>query len=56
MRNVWLASREELVIQLPEPREGRTTYLDDDARDEGWNDCLVLCVEAVEAAGVKVEE
>lgn len=60
MRNVWVAgwidSRQQLVIELPDPREGRTTYLDDDARDEGWNDCLELCVEAVEAAGAKWKE
>lgn len=46
--------REDVDIELPEPREGRTTYLDDDARDEGWNDCLEECRAAIEAAGVTV--
>ncbi len=56
MANVWVASRADLVIELPEERSGPTTYLDDDARDEGWNDCLKECREAIEAAGGKVKE
>ena len=52
----WQASRASVVVELPEPREGRRTYLDDDARDEGWNDCLAECREALEATGLTVEE
>lgn len=51
----WQASRASVVVELPEPREGRRTYLDDDARDEGWNDCLAECREAFEATGLTVE-
>lgn len=52
----WQASRASVVVELPEPREGRRTYLDDDARDEGWNDCLAECREALEATGLTVKE
>lgn len=52
----WQASRAAIEIDLPEPREGRRTYLDDDARDEGWNDCLAVCKDAIEAAGLTVKE
>lgn len=51
----WQASREALVVELPGPCEGRTTYLVEDARDGGWNDCLEDCREAIEAKGIKVK-
>lgn len=45
MRNVWLASRRELVIELPDPGK---------ARDIAYYKADVM--DAIEAAGVKVKE
>ena len=49
MRNVWLASRRELVIQLPGKYEPAET---DGAA--AWNLCHDCCQNAVISAGVTV--
>jgi len=48
--------REDVTIQLPEERAGRTIYLDDyaRARDAGRDDGIAECRAAIEAAGVTV--
>lgn len=49
MRNVWLASRRELVIELP----GKYQPAEMDGA-EAWNVCHDWCQVAIEAAGVTV--
>jgi hypothetical protein len=52
MRNVWLASRAEMVIQLPQPMKAPpyTSY------EGGWNDMRGEAIDAIEAAGAKWRE
>lgn len=61
MRNVWLASRRELVIELPPPYP--MPEEPEDAFDDSWMDAYHaatgmrrVCLAAIEAAGVKVKE
>ena len=48
MRNVWLASRRDLVVELPQPMNAPpyTSY------EGGWNDMRGEAIDAIEAAGV----
>lgn len=50
MRNVWLASRRDLVVELPQPMNSPpyTSY------EGGWNDMRGEAIDAIEAAGVTV--
>ncbi len=52
MANVWVASRADLVIELPQPMKAPpyTSY------EGGWNDMRGEAIDAIEAAGVKVKE
>lgn len=50
MRNVWLASRRELVIELPQPMK-TPPYA---SYEGGWNDMRGEATDAIEAAGVTV--
>jgi len=50
MRNVWVASREELVIELPQKFPASPKIRQD--RNKAINECRA----AIEAAGVKVKE
>lgn len=50
----WQASRESLVIELPEPRPVRG-YSESVADAMGFNDALESCRDAVEQAGLKVK-
>jgi len=50
MRNVWVASREELVIQLP--AQYGIGGLASDAHDRA----IAMCKDAIEAAGAKWRE
>ncbi len=49
MRNVWLASRMELVVKMP----GKYSPAETDGA-EAWNICHDCCQAAIEAAGVMV--
>lgn len=49
MRNVWVASREEMVVILP-PKHGAFGH------GRSWNNAVDSCRAAIEAAGVKVKE
>ena len=51
MRNVWLASRQELVIELPQPMNA-PPYA---SYEGGWNDMRGEAIDAIEAAGVTVK-
>lgn len=51
---VWQASRECLVIELPEPRVARG-YGEQVADALGFNDGINYCEEAIHAAGVKTK-
>lgn len=50
----WQASRECLVIELPEPRAARG-YGEQVADALGFNDGINYCEEAIHAAGVKTK-
>lgn len=50
----WQASRECLVIELPEPRVARG-YGEQVADALGFNDGINYCEEAIHAAGVKTK-
>ena len=50
----WQASRECLVIELPEPRVARG-YGEQVAEALGFNDGINYCEEAIHAAGVKTK-
>lgn len=50
----WQASRECLVIELPEPRVARG-YGEQVAEALGFNDAINYCEEAIHAAGVKTK-
>ena len=50
----WQASRERLVIELPEPRVARG-YGEQVAEALGFNDGINYCEEAIHAAGVKTK-
>lgn len=50
----WKASRECLVIELPEPRVARG-YGEQVAEALGFNDGISYCEEAIHAAGVKTK-
>ena len=50
----WQASRECLVIELPEPRVARG-YREQVADALGFNDGINYCEEAIHAAGVKTK-
>jgi len=52
MRNVWLASRRELVIELPQPMKA-PPYA---SYEGGWNDMRGEAIDAIEAAGAKWRE
>ena len=54
MRNVWLASRAELVIQLPEEVSVRNHWAEAAGADMAYNDAINECRAAIEAAGVTV--
>lgn len=51
----WQASREALVIELPEERVARG-YGEQVADALGFNDGVEYCREAIEAAGVRVKQ
>jgi hypothetical protein len=51
MRNVWVASRQEAVIELPGKYDKAETQ-----GAEAWNLCHDCCANAVKAAGFKVKE
>lgn len=48
----WQASREAVVIQLPDHRDYEETLSD---HELGFNTGLELCAEAIRAAGIKVK-
>lgn len=50
----WQASRECMVIELPEPRVARG-YGEQVADALGFNDAINYCEEAIHAAGVKTK-
>lgn len=50
----WKASRECLVIELPEPRAARG-YGEQVAEALGFNDAINYCEEAIHAAGAKTK-
>lgn len=50
MRNVWLASRRELVVQMQQPMKA-PPYA---SYEGGWNDMRGEAIDAIEAAGVTV--
>lgn len=50
----WQASRECLVVELPEPRVARG-YGEQVADALGFNDGINYCEEAIHAAGVKTK-
>ena len=50
----WQASRECLVIELPEPRVARG-YGEQVAEALGFNDAINYCEEAIHAAGAKTK-
>jgi len=50
MRNVWVASRAELVIELPQTMKA-PPYA---SYEGGWNDMRGEAIDAIEAAGVTV--
>lgn len=50
----WEASRECLLIELPEPRVARG-YGEQVAEALGFNDGISYCEEAIHAAGVKTK-
>ncbi|MHC3749981.1 hypothetical protein ACYKDZ_13970 [Stutzerimonas stutzeri] len=50
MRNVWRASRRELVAQMPQPMKA-PPYA---SYEGGWNDMRGEAIDAIEAAGVTV--
>ncbi|MFP5338167.1 MAG: hypothetical protein ACLGIW_06695 [Gammaproteobacteria bacterium] len=52
MRNVWLASREEFVIELPAKQ--RPAVDDDEAWHRTRNSTIDACRRYIEAAGVTV--
>ncbi len=52
MANVWVASRRELVIELPQPMKA-PPYA---SYEGGWNDMRGEATDAIEAAGVRVKE
>lgn len=52
--SAWEASRECLVIDLPEPRVARG-YGEQVADALGFNDGINYCEEAIHAAGVKTK-
>ncbi|WP_122252638.1 hypothetical protein [Pseudomonas savastanoi] len=54
MWQAWQASREALVIELPEERAARG-YGEQVADALGFNDGISYCRDAIEAAGVKVK-
>lgn len=60
MRNVWVASREELVVQLPDDgiEDCREQWGNRcrDTFDCGYNFACIQHEKAIEAAGVKVKE
>lgn len=51
MRNVWAASRRELVIELPDAYANCPPYA---CYEGGWNDMRDEAVDRLEAAGVTV--
>ena len=54
----YAKSREDLLIELPEPLVKKTAYLDDYAlaRDAGRDDGIAECRAAIEATGLTVKE
>ena len=52
--DAWQASRERLVVELPEPRVARG-YGEQVADALGFNDGINYCEEAIHAAGVKTK-
>jgi hypothetical protein len=53
MRNVWRASRAEMVIELPEDRRVRNLWAEAAGADMAYNDAVEECRNAIEAAGAK---
>jgi len=54
MRNVWVASLRELVIELPEETNVRNHWAEAAGADMAYNDAIQECRAAIEAAGVTV--
>ncbi len=52
MRNVWRASRAEMVVQMPKPMKA-PPYA---SYEGGWNDMRGEAIDAIEAAGAKWRE
>lgn len=50
MRNVWMAARRDLVVELPQPMDA-PPYA---SYEGGWNDMRGEAIDAIEAAGVTV--
>ena len=53
MRNVWRASRAEMVIRLPDAYANCPPHA---CYEGGWNDMRDEAVDAIEAAGAKWRE
>lgn len=54
MFNVWVASRAECVVEIPQLREviyGRR----ENEHDSGFNTAIDLCFDAIESAGLKLK-
>jgi hypothetical protein len=56
MRNVWVASRAEMVIVLPEETNVRNHWAEAAGADMAYNDAIQECRAAIEAAGAKWRE
>jgi len=52
MRNVWVASRRELVIELPQPLKA-PPYA---SYEGGWNDMRGEAIDAIKSDGLTVKE
>lgn len=57
MRNAFVASREALVIELPEPQQkpeiGASQYRE--GKSDGIESGIIQCIKAIERQGFKVE-
>lgn len=49
----WQASRTAVVLELPQEQNGWSP--DECAEANGFNDCLNLCVSAIESAGLRLK-
>lgn len=56
MRNVWRASRAEMVIVLPGETSVRNHWAEAAGADMAYNDAIQECRAAIEAAGAKWRE